>query len=365
MINNSEKIKLLSTTNIILFALSYSFALSLFSKQYHSDYICPIIITLLVAINTLFAEQIKCNAIVLKSSLLVTLLFGVIEVVYSLNIGDNLHPIIGTLDNPSIFAMAITLYMPALLYFYNDRNKIIRAIILSLYLLSFITVVISQSRTGSICMIVCGIYIVWKTFNFKTKYLYRISIATIIISVFSLLFVKNESTTGRRFILERSVKMIQEKPFGWGYKGFSQNYMDFQAKYFKSNNNEETALLADNMRHPLNEYIHIAINYGLPTIAAILLLTTMLLHYKLKENSNESHVFILIITLLAIWMMFSYPLSQPFTWNIMYISLLLFACNSNLKVSKTIKSTVLISASIFIFFVCRNYNYRHQWENAV
>ena len=350
--------------NIILLALSYTFALNLFSEQYHSEYICPIIIALLIAINTLFANQTKCNAI-LKPTLLVTALFGIIEVVYSLTIGRNIHPIIGTYENPSILAMSVTLYMPALLYFYTDKSKVVKAVIIILYLLSFTAIAMSQSRAGIICMAICGIYILWKTFRFNAKYLFVATLAISITVALSLLFVKSESTTGRQFILERSLEMIKEKPLGWGCKGFSQNYMDFQAEYFRNNNDEEAAMLADNMRHPLNEYIYIAINYGLPTISAILLLTVILVYRKQKENSNESHTFLLTATMLAIWMMFSYPLSQPFTWNIMYIAMLLFVCNSNLRANRSIKGIIIIFASVFIFFVCRNYNYRHQWEKAV
>lgn len=365
MSSNNISFKLLLAINIILLALSCTFALNLFSKQYHGEYICPIIIALLVAINTFFTNKITFNAIVLKSALLVTALLGVIEVIYSLTIGSHLHPVIGTLSNPSIFSMAITLSMPALLYFYNARSKALSATSLILYSFAFAAVVMSQSRTGIICMVVCAIYILWKTFHFKAKYIYWISIVTTIVLVFSLLFVKGESTKGRHFILERSAEMIYEKPLGWGRDGFTRNYMDFQAEYFENNDDEETALLADNMRHPLNEYIYIAINYGVPTIIAVLLPAVMLVYYKLKENSNESHTFVLTATLLAIWMMFSYPLSQPLTWNIMYLSLLLFVCNSNLKVSRTIRGIIIISASVFIFFICRNYTIRHQWEKAV
>ena len=347
-----------------MLAFSYTFALNLFSKQYHGEYICPIIIALSVVINTFLANQTKIKTI-LKSSLLTTALFGTIEVIYSLTAGRHLHPIIGTLENPSIFSMTVTLYMPALLYFYDERNKAIKIVVLVLYILAFATTVTSKSRTGVICMLVCAIYILWNTFHFKAKYLFGTTVAISIIVAILLLFVKSESTTGRQFILERSVEMIQEKPFGWGNKGFSQNYMNFQAEFFKNNVDEEVAFLADNIHHPLNEYIYIAINYGVPVMIAVLLLLVVLVCYKLKEKSNESHTFILTITLLAIWMLFSYPLSQPFTWNIMYLSLLLLVCNSNLKASKVIKAIVIISTPVFIFFVYRNYSNRHQWEKAV
>lgn len=365
MSSNNISFKLLLAINIILLALSYSFALNLFSEQYHGEYICTIIIGLLVAINTFFANKITFNTIILKSSLLVTALFGVTEVIYSLTVGSYLHPVIGTLSNPSIFSMSITMYMPALLYFYPNKSKVLKATILTLYLLSITAVAMSQSRTGIICMIVCGIYILWKTFRFKAKYLFGATLAISIIAASLLLFVKSESTTGRQFILERSLEMIKEKPFGRGSNGFLQNYMDFQAEYFRNNTNEEAAMLADNMRHPLNEYIHIAINYGLPAIAAILLLTVILVYRKQKENSNESHTFLLTATMLAIWMMFSYPLSQPFTWNIIYIAMLLFVCNNNLRAYRSIKGIIIISASVSIFIIGSNYNYRHQWEKAV
>lgn len=346
---------------LILSVLSYIFALCMFTEHYHSKYVCPFIITLLITIYLL--SPIKPYA--LRISLLTTLFFVVFEVVYSIALSHCSYPVVGTLGNPAIYSMAVTLCIPALLYFYSISSKTIKTIILILYTLCFITVVISQSRTGIICMLISATYILWKNFHFKTKYLLCAGIAISIILVSSMLLVKGKSTAGRHFILARSVEMIKEKPFGWGKNGFSQKYMDFQAQYFKNNYNEEEALLADNMRHPLNEYMYIAINYGIHTIVIILLLTSIIVYYKFKENNNESHTFILTITLLTIWMIFSYPLSQPITWNIMYTSLLLFIHNQNLTISKTIKGLIIISASVLIFLIYRKYNYRHKWENAV
>lgn len=353
----------LLTILFLLSSLLYMFEFNIFTDQYHSIYICPIIAVLLFTINILFAGLKECKHI-LRVTLLASVLWSTIEIICSLIINMGVYPIIGTLGNPSILAMIVTLHTPALLYLYSKGNKVIKLITTTLFIFFFIAVLMTQSRTGLICMLICTLYVYKEKIHFRTKFFVGTCIAISIILI-SLLFAKTDSTAGRYFILKRSIEMVQEKPFGWGYNGFSSNYMNFQAKYFENNKNEENGLLADNIRHPLNEYIYLTINYGIHTTLVLLLTVGYLIYYKSREKSDESQIFILTFILLAVWMMFSYPLSQPFIWSILYILFLLFICNQHLSIKKGLKGTLIISALVIVTVICQKYFYRHQWEYAV
>ena len=74
---------------------------------------------------------------------------------------------------------------------------------------------------------------------------------------------KQDSTSGRIFILERSWELISRKPWtGYGTGGFGREYMWEQARYFAGNPESGYAWLADEVRHPLNEFVLLWVDYG-------------------------------------------------------------------------------------------------------
>ncbi len=79
--------------------------------------------------------------------------------------------------------------------------------------------------------------------------------------------VKTDSTNGRRFILERSWELVQARPFaGYGPGGFLREYMPRQADYFKAHADSGHAWLASEVYHPLNEFVWVWIEFGLPGV---------------------------------------------------------------------------------------------------
>lgn len=58
--------------------------------------------------------------------------------------------------------------------------------------------------------------------------------------------------------------MIKEAPLlGHGPDGFQRLYMYYQADYLKSICDNSKLILADNINHPLSEFLIIAVNYGI------------------------------------------------------------------------------------------------------
>ena len=87
--------------------------------------------------------------------------------------------------------------------------------------------------------------------------------------------------------------MIKDKPiFGHGYGAFQAKYMDYQAEYFKNNPNSKYAQLADNVKHPFNEFIKVAVEFGMVGLAIFISFILFVL-WKIIKSKNENWVLVL------------------------------------------------------------------------
>lgn len=214
--------------------------------------------------------------------------------------------------NSSIYAMCITLSFPSIIMFWDSDKLYIKVLVTAALLACCIAVIYSSSRTGMISIAVSLLYIICIVFKFRYKKVLLTGV--LIIGTFAaiLLFVKKDSSVGRGFILENTARMLLDKPLGWGKGGFEANYMLYQSNYFTNNTDERAAMLADDIKHPLNEYMYIATNYGIHVLLIILGIIAFILVTLYKINNRESWCFIHFIALLLVWGMFSYPCSISF-----------------------------------------------------
>ena len=183
-------------------------------------------------------------------ALLIAATTGLIEGCIGLFRVGYLPTITGTFDNPTLYAMAVSLSVPALLYFLNCNNKIVRYLIYICFAVLFVAIVLSESRTGILCMCMAGLFQLKRICKINFRYFAGICAILITLLLLFMLCSKKDSTTGRSFILSQSFEMIKDKPFGWGQNGFAKHYMDYQADFFRQNSDEKYAYLADNIRHP-------------------------------------------------------------------------------------------------------------------
>lgn len=157
------------------------------------------------------------------------------------------------------------------------------------------------------------------------KYKICFILGTIILIITSALFYKSDSTLGRMLILTISFKMIKQSTILWGNGSgfFKDQYMTFQSEYFKNTINENYVLVADNVFHPMNEYVLLVIEHGIIFfIAAIFLFI-----FYLKKADLKTPEFLSLISIL-VFALFSYPFRYP-------IILLIIAYNlSSLSLKK-------------------------------
>ena len=317
-------------------------------------------ITIILGILSVLYNKNKFNISLLLSIIIV---FNIINVTIALYKGVHnfSQPFAGLQENTTMFSMYITLSFPALIYFhYQYKYNRLLYLCLSVFI---VAIFISCSRTGIICICITLCYII----KIKTKNKYFIT-ALLFISLCSSFIAFNNkkgSTNGRAFILNRTYDMIKKKPLGWGNYGFSNNYMKFQANYFKHNYSENTAYLADDIKHPLNEFLHITVNWGIPITFAIILFLIYLLHLTYNIKNNRGQTLFTFIALLCTWGCFSYPLTQPCVWLYTFIYTLAFF---NEKIKNVISPHKLWFISLIIiaaFYTIIDLNYRYMWECAI
>ena len=231
---------------------------------------------------------------------------------YALVKGQLLHPlssngVTGTFDLPAGLALTVCLLLPFIFWQCRSGQKRGR------YVIALCTgvalVMLSLSRTGMVALCVEAVILllssrikVW----IKAMVILAISVGT----CGAVLFTKQDSSSGRTFIMEQTVRLIQEKPlWGHGFHGFSREYMTRQQQYFQEYPDTDTARLADEIKHPLNEFLHAWVNYGV--LGAMILLLCILVpiiayHRHLLAWMSMGTLFI-FCTL-------SYPLNYPIAW---------------------------------------------------
>lgn len=259
-------------------------------------------------------------------------------------------------DNPAGVAAALVASFPFITIINNRKSNIF--LILFVFILNLILLFVIQSRVGIIGITSSFIVFIVKNYNTQINNKIIIGIFLCILLFLIYLFIhKNASTIGRLIIWKSSFSMIKDAPlFGHGSRGFSKLYMLYQANFLKSINSEDLLMLADNVNHPLSEYILILVNYGILGLSALLTLFFFLIRYFLKVDDIYGNVGLMVLVGIATLSLFSYPFRYPLTLLslifVLYISFNKSTIKWNIKTRRIIWSCVVISNSFcFLYFI--------------
>ena len=188
---------------------------------------------------------------------------------------------------------------------------------------------LTQSRTGLICVTLYTIIGLWVWVQrFVHKRWLRWGLYGVVVSVMlagTIAYItshKNASSSGRAFILQRSWELVKEHPFmGHGHRGFEREYMLRQADFFKEHPNSEYAVLADEIRHPLCEFVYVWVNYGV--VAPIVLLVLLVLPmWHCWRGDRRMSPFLMPMLAILVFSCFSYPFYYPIAWLTVGVSAL-------------------------------------------
>ena len=220
-------------------------------------------------------------------------------------------------DNPAGIAALYCSTLPFVPYCFQ-KQRLSAALTVSVYLIDCAILYIIQSRAGIIGLTAC--MSVWLYFKYRQKHSKRILITAFVIvgliaAGLAVLFrSKAASTYGRQIIYYTTLNMIKDAPlFGHGRDGFAREYMDYQAEYLKKVDSGQLLLLSDNVSHPLNEYLLLAVNYGICGLTVALSVAVWLLVMTIRRWPDAKLNTLMFYAAIGTLSLFSYPFRYPLT----------------------------------------------------
>lgn len=234
-------------------------------------------------------------------------------------------------------------------------SVVIKRILYFIFALLILFIILIESRIGLLMTILSF------TSFYRRKTLLKIGIPLLIITF--LMFVKkHNSTEGRAFIYQTSISMIPDIPTmlrGQGDTFFEQNYMHVQANKLKYKK-DDIAILADNITHPLSEYIYVIINYG--GISLIVSMATLFFVLNIKKNIYVRS----LVCVLLLYSLFSYPFKYPISWIVLVICLVLSSNSPPFRVINTSCHVLSLIFGIALFtYALYDYRFHHLWNKAL
>jgi O-antigen polymerase len=284
-------------------------------------------------------------------------LYGLAQAIGIFNSNHRVFPATGSFDNPAGFASLISLTLPLGTYLYFQSYKRAKQLLLAGLLINGTAVIVSGSRTGMLAGGVSLLYLLYyqtsitdyiKRF-FSSKFLIITLIVVIGITGTLLFYLKKDSANGRLLIWNISICMIKDQPLtGHGNGGFRKSYMDYQAQYFRNHPESKHRLLAGNTMHPFNEFIKIAVEYGLISLLVVITLILWIL-FKLKHSRQDTR-YVAISAFLAFLIIasFSYPSQYIAVWLLLTWYFLMLIPEAKWKFSNSKMNTLLRTAGLII-----------------
>lgn len=246
---------------------------------------------------------------------------------------------IGSFENPAGFASCLCMGMPFVALFVRDKNRWMRNIALVSCLLVLIAIYVSKSRAGYVsCVMMLAVFglFIYNKVSKRVRLILCIgsfsTIIGIVMAFCSMSDSKHHSMVGRQLVWSVGIEMVKDKPLlGHGLGSIERCYMNYQADYLKHSSRQREIMLADNVKHVFNDYLAIAIQFGVVGILLLAGYVGMLAYCFFRKSRRDSLAQAAMLSLIGLgcFAFFSYPSYYPFTW-------VMIALNSWLIVSPCI-----------------------------
>lgn len=222
----------------------------------------------------------------------------------------------GTFDNPAGLSLCLCLSLPFMYRFVRDcQGKALRAVGYAAICLVVAAVCLSRSRTGLLCLTAFLVMLLYARAKIRSRVKAACAVVACLCVVAFCLTRKEDSSSGRRFILERSWELISRKPWtGHGSGGFEREYMQVQGDYFARHPDSGYAWLADEVRHPLNEFVLAWVDYGVAAPCLIVLFFGFSIFRLSRRKEGFSTALACSLFALFVFACFSYPTKYPLSW---------------------------------------------------
>ena len=253
--------------------------------------------------------------------------------IYGLAVSNHsLYALTGSFYNPGPYSGYLAMIFPLCLYeWLNLREKMERTwveqgkyyVALGVMLLILCVLPAGMSRSAWIAAAISGVWVYgmhasWgtKLKEIRKRYKRRVVLACIagcviiIVIGYALFQLKATSANGRLFMWKVGALAIAESPvIGHGTGNFVSAYGRAQEDYFAKGEYSETEeLVAGSPEYAFNEYLQVAVEYGIP----FLLVVSLVIGFCLWKGSSEGRIGLCgsVISVL-VFAFSSYPMQIP------------------------------------------------------
>lgn len=271
----------------------------------------------------------------------------------------------GTFDNPAGFAAALCCGLPFVLSFLKEGCRAMRYSAVAATIPVVVGIVLSGSRTGMLCGAIVLAVRVYGTLGRRRRLRRSVPLLALLLLA-GLYLLKKDSADGRLLVWRCSLEMIIDKPlFGHGPGGFTAEYMNYQADYFRTHPDSPYAQLADSVHHPFNEYLLAAVDYGCFGLLALIVSGAAIVRRYRRVAGGDPIIRAAGSCLLAIgiFAIFSYPFFYPFTWAMALFSLWIVFGRPGLS-RRLPRCLAVGAAATLCVFALRDMRNQYAWQRA-
>lgn len=211
--------------------------------------------------------------------------------------------------------------------------------------------ILCSSRTCFVSTIVGISYLLIERKRAGKKSLIILLLIAILLPA-ALYFIRPGSANGRFLIWMVCLAMIKDRPWGYGLNGLANNYMLYQADFFRSHPNSVLCWYADNIAIPYNEFLHIAVNLGLIGLIFCfsIIANVLFAHSGSWKNTVLKGMFLSYL----FFSMFSFPLSNLYTWITLCVLFIALKKKYAAKVLDVISIAAIVCG---LFYFCYEDHY--------
>ena len=225
----------------------------------------------------------------------------------------------GSFENPGPYGGFIAIMLAILgAYVLLNRNvdkwyeKVLVVLSMISCALCIIVLPASMSRAAWLALGVAALVLGLKELNLadwirKHKRWAIIASILVLMVITGVFFIKKDSAIGRLHIWNIELRAIADKPLtGYGKGSVLGVYGEAQAEYFAEKDRSEIIKkVAGCPEYAFNEYLKIGVEYGIPTMFAVIAMLIVLIILLLKVRSPFAYGLIAF----CVFAFFSYPLS--------------------------------------------------------
>lgn len=240
--------------------------------------------------------------------------------------------VVGHLGNPGPLGgyLGICLVMSSCLLWkvFKDGKRGLVVLGISIVIILTVGIILADSRAAVVGVLGGILFLLpLRCFRLLLRWKKRtVCLGILIVIVVGILFYqyRPQSADARLLVGKVAIGMVKDSPLlGHGIGAFKWKYMLYQAHYFERHDNENEKMVADNVGHAYNEFLHLAVEIGIVGLLITLFILGSVYIKGIMNTDFDTQVAKAGLLVWIVFSMFSYPVD---VFPLLFLLPLLLGC---------------------------------------